>query len=204
MLYDDIFLFVKLINSGSFSKLSQSVNISQGTISKRIQSLEEELHLQLIKRNSRGLLELSPEGESLYNSFSIHEDKLKESLEEVISLQNIVKGSIHVALPLMIYNKIILPHLDGFIAKYPEAKIIISFTGNQIELLKDNFNLAVTMQQPQSQSTKIKLLQKSRIKLFASKTYIEKHGAPIQLDELSQHNIAGLSINRIPQKESLS
>ena len=64
MNYDDILLFVKLVNIGTFSGLAKSINVTQSTISKKIQKLEQQLNLQLIHRNSR-TLELTADGELL-------------------------------------------------------------------------------------------------------------------------------------------
>ncbi len=55
-MYDDIFLFVKLVNHDNFRKLATVLNISQSTISRRIQNLEVQLKQQLIKRNSNGFV----------------------------------------------------------------------------------------------------------------------------------------------------
>lgn len=70
MNYNDIFLFIKLVKLGTFTALANSIGVSQGTVSRRIQHLEENLNMKLLKRNSRGLIEMTEEGRSLFDKFN--------------------------------------------------------------------------------------------------------------------------------------
>lgn len=194
MNYDDILLFVKLVNIGTFSGLAKSINVTQGTISKKIQKLEQDLNLQLIHRNSR-TLELTAEGELLYEKFCRYERSLKDSLDDVINRQNKVAGILKVSLPKIINDKILMPYFHKFMQKYPEAKIIISYNTNKVDLLKDGFNLAISMQQPISENNKIRLLKKSKIKLFTTSLYQQLYGLPKTPTELAKHNLVAAALN---------
>lgn len=195
MNYDDIFLFIRLIEAETFSALARNLNTTQGTISRRIKKLEEDLDVQLLTRSPRGPLEMTEEGELLYARFSKQEQQLDDALEELVKLQKSVKGVLRISLPLQVFNKIIQPHLIDFQQKYPMAKLVISYNGGNVELLKDNYDIAVSMHIPKSQNTKIKLLKKSKIKLFASTAYSETYGLPDKLSDLSEHNVAGRAVD---------
>lgn len=203
MNYDDIFLFVKLINVGTFSGLAKALNTTQGTISKRIQRLEEQLNLQLIHRNSR-TLETTVEGRLLYDKFNHYEVDLKDSLEDVINKQSRISGILKISIPKVVSDKILMPYFHEFKEKYPEAQIIISYNANKVDLLKEGLNLAISMQQPDSINNKIKLLKKSRIKLFTTEAYRERYGLPQTLDDLSQHNLIGYAQNNVSIPELLA
>ena len=197
MNYDDILLFVKLVNIGTFSGLAKSINVTQSTISKKIQKLEQQLDLQLIHRNSR-TLELTADGELLYENFRYYEGSLKDSLSTVINRQNKVAGVLKVSLPKIINDKILLPHFYKFMQKYPEAKIIISYNANRVDLLKEGFNLAISMQQPISENNKIRLLKKSKIKLFTTTSSQELYGLPQTPSDLPKHNLVAAALNGEP------
>lgn len=197
--YDDIFLFIKLINVGTFSGLAKVLNTTQGTISRKIQQLEGDLRLQLIKRNSRGLFEMTPDGEILYNKFSGQEENLNNALEDVINRQNIIKGTLKVALPMLLYNTLLVPYIHEFHKSYPDAKLIISYsTGQPIDVLKENIDLAISPHRPTVQNVKIRLLKKAHSKLYATNEYIQKYGAPEYLEDLAKHQIVGTAINNVP------
>ncbi len=200
MNYDDIFLFVKLINIGSFSGLAKTLNTTQGTVSRRIQNLEEHLHLQLIRRNSRGLLEMTPDGEILYARFSEQENILNNALEDVIDRQSSIKGKLKVAIPLLLYNKVLAPYIHNFQDSYPDAKLIISYAGGSVDLLKDNIDIAISTCQPSSQTAKIKLLNSYRYRLYATDEYILKNGQPTTPEDLPRHNLVGSAVDNVPDK----
>lgn len=200
MNYDDIFLFVKLINIGSFSRLAKTLNTTQGTVSRRIQNLEEHLHLQLIRRNSRGLLEMTPDGEILYARFSEQENILNNALEDVIDRQSSIKGSLKITIPLLLYNKVLAPYIHDFQNNYPDAKLIISYAGGSIDLLKDNIDMAISTFQPTSQTSKIKLLNSYHYRLYASDEYILKNGQPSTPEDLPRHKLVGSAIDNVPDK----
>ncbi len=197
MNYDDIFLFIRLIEAGTFSALARNLNTTQGTVSRRIKKLEQDLDVQLLIRSPRGPLEMTEDGQLLYDKFSKQEQYLGTVLAEVIKQQKSVKGVLRISLPLQVFNKIIQPNLIDFQQQYPMAKLIISYNGGNVELLKDNYDLAVSLHVPKSQNTKIKVLKKSKIKLFASSVYAEKYGLPLELSDLVNHNLAGRSIDGI-------
>lgn len=201
MSYDDIFLFVKLINVGTFSGLAKSLNTAQGSISRKIQQLEEDLRLQLIRRNSRGLFEMTPDGEILYNRFSSQEENLNNALEDVISRQNTVKGTLKVAIPLLAYNAILAPYIHEFHEAYPDSKLIISYAGGGVvDLVKENLDIAISTQQPTSQNVKIRLIKKAYFKLYATASYVEKYGIPQSLDDLQNHQVVGVAVDNVPSR----
>ena len=200
MNYDDIFLFIKLIQIGTFSGLAKSLNMTQSTVSKRIQKLEGDLNLQLIQRNSRNF-EITEDGRLLYDKFHAHQSNLNASLEDIINKQNIAKGSLHISVPKIINDRILAPYLHEFYIQHPSSELIISYNAKINDLLKEGFNLAISTQKPSSLNAKIKLLKKSHFKLFASKTYAERYGLPTQLSELKNYPMIGRSINTVPLKE---
>lgn len=60
-----IFFFsLSLLYIVTFTELAKQLNVSQSAVSRRVQSLEESINTNLLKRNSRGVIEMTAEGES--------------------------------------------------------------------------------------------------------------------------------------------
>lgn len=192
-MYDDIFLFVKLVNHGNFRKLATAVNISQSTISRRIQNLEIQLKKQLIKRDTTGFT-LTHEGQNLYQHFSHYEVELSSTLDSVTTTYNGVSGTLRIALQPTISQRLISAKIPLFQKAYPGAKLIIKYVSDAVNMVRDNYDLAVCSRMPTSQESKIKLLSTLTLKLFATPEYAKKFGIPQTLDELSQHQFVG-SVN---------
>ena len=64
---DDIFLFVQVVDEGSFSKLAEKLEMTNSVVSKRISRLEKALNVQLLYRTTRKL-SLTDAGQALYLS----------------------------------------------------------------------------------------------------------------------------------------
>ena len=64
-MYDNIQLFVELVNSGSIAKTAATRNISPKTINNRINDLEKNLNLILLEKNAQGV-KPTKQGQQLY------------------------------------------------------------------------------------------------------------------------------------------
>ena len=192
-MFDNIFLFIQLVNKDGFSELSKSIRLSQSTISRRIQNLEVKLKVVLFKRDTRKLT-LTKEGEQLYKKFVRHELMLKSDLDELMSTYSGIGGTLRIALQPTIAAQLIAARIPLFQHRFPDAELIIKYVSDSVNLLKDNYDLAVSTRMPTSQSSKIKILHKLKLKLYATLQYILAHGAPQTLDELKQRSFIG-SIN---------
>ncbi|MED7820185.1 MULTISPECIES: LysR family transcriptional regulator [unclassified Francisella] len=202
MNYDDIFLFIKLINIGTFTKLAESLRLSQSTVSRRIQNLEEELNTKLIKRNSRGLVEMTPEGADLYKKFSKIETDASNTLQVLLNSSKEIQGELRIGLPKLFFDNIIISKLDNFYARYPKVKLIFSYISGTVDLIKSNLDIAISIEKPIVQNCTVKTLITAKNKLYASKNYIEKNGMPTNVEDLSYHDVIGF-INSNEYKENI-
>ncbi|APC91224.1 MULTISPECIES: LysR family transcriptional regulator [Francisella] len=191
MNFDDIFLFVKLINIGTFTELAKQLNVSQSTVSRRVQSLEESINTKLLKRNSRGVIEMTAEGESLYNNFSYIEGQAVMALQKWVNNSKQVNGILKVGIPKLFFDNILAPKLDTFYARYPHVQLIFSYTAVAVDLVKDNIDIAITTRKPTAHNCTIKTLIRAKNKLYASKKYIQEKGIPQTIKELENHRIVG-------------
>ncbi|MDD3266147.1 MAG: LysR family transcriptional regulator [Burkholderiales bacterium] len=194
MNYDDIFLFVQLIDRGSFIKLSLHLNIGQSTISRRIRSLEESLGKPLLRRNTRGLFEMTTEGIEFYNKFKFLSDDIYQYLSDFKQVQQFA-GTLRISIPRAFFSVLIVPMLSQFHDLYPQVQLIFSYDGGEVDLIKNNLDLAIAVSPPNTQNCKQRLLMKSSHYLYASPEYIKQYGAPADLSTLTNHRLVGSSFN---------
>lgn len=89
--------FVAIVDHKSFSKAAQSLHISQPSLSNAVKSLERELDLQILDRNTRNI-ELTEAGTILYKKalrLLLEMDSVKMEMEEV---KNIGSGEIQLGM----------------------------------------------------------------------------------------------------------
>lgn len=194
MHYDDIFLFVQLIEKGSFSSLSRHTGITQSTISRRVQNLEEYLGQKLLKRNTRGLFELSDAGVVFYSKFKNLATEITSYVDE-FKTPNDYSGVLRIAIPRVLFSALLVPVIHQFQEQYPNIQLIFTYSGSDVDLLLDNLDMAIVIKLPKNQNYKQRLLITSNNYLYANQKYIDKYGAPLELTALDSHNIVGESFN---------
>jgi DNA-binding transcriptional LysR family regulator len=189
-MFDDIIIFVKLAEMGSFSKLSKILNLAQSTISHRIKGLEYALGQKLLIRNSNGIA-LTESGQMLFEKFQHHNTYLKKTLEEFSNTDISQKSTLRVVLPTVISKSIITPYLCDFLEDYPNINLNISFTSGFVDVIREGFDVAVTVVTPKSNNSISKLLYNFEVKLYASPNFFLTHPPINTLEDALQQPIAG-------------
>ena len=75
--WDKLKIFHAVAEAGSFTNATVNLNLSQSAISRQIQSLEQDLKVQLFERHARGLT-LTENGEYVFKTAHEVISKLKE------------------------------------------------------------------------------------------------------------------------------
>lgn len=190
-MYDTIALFIKLVEIGNYTKAATMLNTSQATLSRKIQILEQELGVELVRRNNR-VFELTEQGDLLYKRLVAPVKQLQVKLSDFNENKHAVRGTLKVALPAALSYELITPKISSFTNKYPEVKILLDYSSNPIDLMRNDYNIAVSTIMPISQTSKVRLLKTFNFKLYATPQYIERYGMLGQLDDIQQHKIIGL------------
>lgn len=92
--------FLKVADSGSFSKASKILFISPVSVMKQMNTLENQLGIRLLNRNPRGI-NLTPAGERLYTGVSKIIQDSTDMLEQVQQIGQIEKSEIKVGASIM-------------------------------------------------------------------------------------------------------
>jgi len=184
---NDLWLFAKIVDSGSFSKASEQVGLPKSTLSRRISRLENQLGERLLQRTTRKL-SLTELGQRLLD----HGRQIGEASEAANALaehrQIQPSGVLRISMPNDLANLLLAPRLAEFIGLYPAISLQIDLSARRVDLLSEGFDLAIRMGElPDDTSLAAKLLFKHASGLYASPSYLAKRGIPTQPQELLQH-----------------
>ena len=190
-MYDDLLMFVKLVTIGSFSQTAKYYATSQPTISRRIQSLESQLGIQLIKRNTRHL-EITFFGRQLYERLQHYKTAIDNIVQELKSSEGTTNSRLRIALPPVLAFYVISPYIGEFMAQNLNLSLDIIYQRSPVDIVVQKLDLAVNANLPTSQVVKIKLLHKAYFQLYASNDYVKRYGLPETIEELAQHTVIGM------------
>lgn len=190
-MYDNMIVFMAIVESGTFLQAAKKLKTSQATVSRKLQSLEEELQITLINRNTREL-EITDSGQKLYDELIKQRNSIQNTIDDLRVKNNIIQGRIRVALPIGISYYVISPYLVGFIKDNPDITIEVYYHNHEIDLLKQNFDLAIINHEPKQQTILIKKLLSIKLHLYCTPEYIKKYGEPKDIQDIyDNHTIVG-------------
>lgn len=139
--------FIEVAKLNSYTKASQSLHLSQSTLSKVVKALEEELQVELIDRSSKQI-KLTAAGEIIFAEGV----KILESVDGISNhlydLMNLKKGKVKIGIPPIIGFLFFPKIVKGFKSRYPDIEIKIQEEDSKTvkQLVKDGeLDFAVAM-----------------------------------------------------------
>ncbi|MBA6326520.1 LysR family transcriptional regulator [Colwellia sp. MB02u-6] len=179
--------FSKVVETGSFTKAANTLNVPPSSLSRRVADLEKSLGATLLKRSTR-IVKLTEVGQIYYNDVQQILNQLEQSNETVRSYQTTPMGRLSISSMVGFGEKILLPLFDEFSALYPEIVLDISLSDELSTLGRDDVDIAIRGgYAPNERVLAIRLMDNGFIPV-ASPSYLAKHGVPNNAMELKEHN----------------
>lgn len=182
-----LMVFISVVELGSFVQAAEKMNMTRSAVSKMIAKLEQQLGVVLFVRTTRQLV-LTHEG-AIYYEYSqraMHELNTAEALLE--NKKEKVTGLLRISMPVLFGQKYMVPILKALAELQPELNFELSFTDRRVDLIEENIDLAIRIGHLENTSHLIaKPLDQHSMLLCASALYLKKHGAPLSVDDLAQH-----------------
>ncbi len=197
MKYDlkDIITFTTIAKLKSFTKAADSLNISKGVVTTRINDLEKSLGMTLLARTTREV-NLTTDGQYfLHHCTKILRDVA--NLDDFLDSYKGIKGTLRIVLPPYFSRYHIVPYLEEFLQKYPDLTLNITLTENPINIIEESYDLQVRIQIPEEENLQVAKLMTNRKIVCASPDYIKKHGTPKTPQDLLKHNCIVFGENSI-------
>lgn len=186
---NDLVLFARIVEVGSFSKAAQRVELPKSTVSRRISLLEARLGERLLQRTTRKLV-VTEFGASLLE----HARKVAEEVEAVDALaqhrQAAPSGKLRVSLPGDFANLGMVEVISRYLERYPEVTLELDLSPRRVDLLAENFDIAIRMGDlPEDSTLNARRVSFERFGLYAAPSYISQRGLPEHPDDLVEHDL---------------
>lgn len=179
-------LFMRVAESGNFSKVARAERLSQPTVSKVVAGLEAKLGVQLLRRTTRGL-SLTNEGHEFYTSALAIVERVDELESRLGGSDSAPRGPIRVALSPAFGRMEVIPGLQAFFSQYPGVTIDFSVSQRYVNLVEEGIDVAIRVG-PLSDSTMMaRRIGSMGYLTVATPDYLARHGIPRTVDDLKQH-----------------
>ena len=185
--WSDLIFFLELARQGRLSPAAKRLRADHTTVSRRISELERALHCKLFDRSSTGFM-LTDAGQKLFAYAESMENSALAIAENVGGIATEPGGKVRIATMEGIGSFYIAPRMTKLQASFPAIRVELVTERHLINLTKREADISLSFAQmvgPKLVSEKIGTFQ---LKLYASPSYIERHGLPSSVAELDRHD----------------
>jgi len=177
--------FVRVVETGSFTRASETLDLPKTAVTRLIQTLEAELDTKLLNRTTRKVGPTT-DGMAYYERALGLLNELQE-LEGVMSkAKSHPRGRLRVDFPVPIGLGLIIPALPDFVARYPDIKLDFGVSDRPLDLMSENIDCVVRTGKVTDQSLIARKLGDVRQVLCATPEYWARRGRPKHPSELER------------------
>ena len=185
---NDLLLFARIVESGSFSRAAERVKLPKSTVSRRLALLETTLGERLLQRTTRKLV-VTEFGASLYE----HARRLADEVDAAGALaqhrQGTPSGKLRISAPGDFANSL-NDVIARFLARYPQVALELDLSPRRVDLVAENFDIAIRMGDlPDDATLSARPITLEQPGLYAAPGYLAIHGIPEHPDDLAAHDL---------------
>jgi len=185
--YNEIALFIKVVETGSFTEASRQLGIPKGTISRKVAQLEERLGTRLMQRNTR-TLNITDAGRDLAGRCGGLLAQLEEATSGVRLGHAELAGNIRLAAPSCFVRHVLSQWVPSFMERYPGITFEVITSNTGVDLLEQGADIAFFVGNLPDSSFIARSIGDPKAVLVASPAYLSKHGTPESPEDLQGHN----------------
>lgn len=180
-------LLVRVAETRSFTRAAGDLGLTQSGLSRAISRLESELGVRLLQRNTRSV-SLTPDGQVLYERSAPLLLELADAERQLLDRRATPSGLLKISTPSLFGRNVVMPVIGELTQRYPELCIEAVMTDRLVDIIDEGFDAVLRTGEIQDQRLIARPLHALRWVTVASPAYLARHGAPLTVDDLQQHN----------------
>lgn len=190
--FDAMRAFARVVESGSFTKAADTLQISKTTVTQQVQQLEARLRVKLLNRTTRRV-SVTADGAAYYERvlrLLADMDDAETSLSDATSRP---RGRLRVDVPSPFARMILVPALPAFHARYPDIQLALGVSDRLVDLLSENVDCVIRGGEITDQSLMARRIGDLRSGVYATPGYLQRAGVPEHPQQLADthHRIVG-------------
>jgi DNA-binding transcriptional LysR family regulator len=187
--WNDLRYFLAVARHGSTTAAAKATGISQSTVQRRLVELERRLGAHLVIRDSRGY-RLTKLGLSLLPAAEDAERAAFAIERRVAAFGTELAGSIRLTCPEALVDRLAGSGLlDTFRNRYPGLSVELTMSDRFMDIAKGEADIAIRAGDLAGDDLIGRKLAVSPWALYASASYIARHGRPATPGELGDHTV---------------
>ncbi|QWT21059.1 LysR family transcriptional regulator [Bacillus sp. NP157] len=183
---NDIGIFVRVAQLGSFSRAAQVLGMPVSTVSRRITALEDALGVTLLQRTTRKL-SLTVQGRAYYDHCSEPLAELNDAERALTQAQKAPEGLLRVSVPVILGQPAFFAFVSDFMRDYPRVQVDLFITNAFLDLIGENVDVAIRYGELNDSSLVARPIGSSVRYLVATPGYLAGRPLPTKPRDLAGH-----------------
>ena len=184
---DDIAVFVKVAQAGSFSKAARVLDMPNTTVSAKVARLEKRLGVTLIQRTTRKL-HITPAGQAYFARCMRGLAEIETAEAEISSATAEPGGVLRITVTGDVAHSLLPPIAAEYIRKYPRIKIEVIVANRVVDLVGEGVDLAIRAAELKDSTLVARRFVSFTVDLWASPSYLAQRGTPRAPEDLDGHD----------------
>jgi DNA-binding transcriptional LysR family regulator len=182
----DLEFFVQLARLGSLSAAARALDLTPPAATRRLALMEQRLGVRLVNRTTRSA-SLTDEGDTYLRHATRILAAVSEMEDAVSRSREAPRGILRVNASLGFGRTTIAPLVSAFVQRYPQVEVQLDVTDRPVDIVEQGFDLAIRFGALPDTRLNARRIMSNRRFLCASPAYLQRHGNPTALGELTRH-----------------
>lgn len=192
--------FAAVAESGGFSKAARRLGVATSSVTRMADALEASLGTALLTRSTRQVT-LTDTGQTYLEQVARVLADLDEADESVADTGAEPVGPLRVSMPVTYARLCLGPHIANFLQAHHRVSLDLVLSDAMLDLVSERIDVAVRIGVPVAEANLIvRPLGEHHRFVVASHDYIARFGAPLQPQNLTEHEVLRFSYQPGPQR----
>jgi DNA-binding transcriptional LysR family regulator len=179
-------LFLRVVETGSFSKAALELGITQPTATKAVAATEKRLGARLLHRSTRGVTPTEV-GALYYEKCKVIAREIDEADNLATLMQSGVGGTLRISTSVAFGRRVLVPLSIRHMREHPGLMVDLGFDDRYVNMVEQGIDLAIRMGRLADSTLGSRYLGRNPWVMVAAPAYLKARGTPRQATELSQH-----------------
>ncbi|SDH93590.1 LysR family transcriptional regulator [Pseudomonas abietaniphila] len=190
--FDAMQAFVRVVETGSFTKAAGTLHMSKTSVTQLVQQLEARLRVKLLNRTTRKV-NVTADGAAYYERAVRVLADLDDAETGLSSAATLPRGRLRVDVPSPFARLILIPALPAFHARYPDIQLDLGVSDRMVDIIGEHIDCVVRGGELTDQSLMARRIGDLQLGVYAAPHYLARAGRPAHPAELedTHHRIVG-------------
>lgn len=190
--FDALQAFVRIVETGSFTKAARALDVSNTTVTQLVQQLEARLRVKLLHRTTRQV-RVTDDGAVYYERAVRLLADLEDADAGVSSAAAALRGRLRVDVPSPLARLVLVPALPAFHARYPDIELHLGVSDRMVDVVGDHVDCVIRGGALDDSTLTARRVGELAMGVYAAPSYLARQGRPSHPRELADepHRMIG-------------